>query len=62
MVCFITDRTIIDRLRPNPEEVDHIFSHALLDILDGRVSSDAGLAEKGTEWWPHETDFYVSVS
>jgi hypothetical protein len=62
VVCLISDPTLVDHLRPNPDEVDHVFSHPLEAVLRGQpdASSVDTLAKSGGEWWPHEEEFYVS--
>lgn len=62
VVCYLSDSSLIGDLRPNPDEVDAIFSHPLKGCLDGHVSGDdaVGLSDKGGQWWPHEEDFHVS--
>ena len=60
-MCFVSDPSLIDKLEPNPAEVDAIFTHSLKGVLDGKVDVEdaAGLSEKGGEWWPFEEDFHV---
>lgn len=61
-MVLISDWTIIDQLKPNPEEVDYIFSHPLRGVLDGFPSEayQSKLEIKGGEWWPHEEEYHVS--
>lgn len=61
-VCFLSDASLLEHLRPSPEEVDAIFTHPLKGCLTGTVEGTdlEGLAEKGSEWWPHKEEFHVS--
>ncbi|WVR04712.1 hypothetical protein IAU60_001723 [Kwoniella sp. DSM 27419] len=60
VVYFISSPSLIATLRPNPDEVDAIFTHPLKGCLTGSpagVSSES-LAGVGSEWWPHEEEFH----
>ncbi|OXG12703.1 hypothetical protein C366_05518 [Cryptococcus neoformans Tu401-1] len=59
-VCFLSDASLLEHLRPSPEEVDAIFTHPLKGCLTGTVEGTdlEELAEKGSEWWPHREEFH----
>lgn len=60
-MCFLSDVSLLEHLRPSPDEVDAIFTHPLKGCLTGTVEGKdlEGLAEKGSEWWPYEEEFHV---
>ncbi|KIJ52653.1 hypothetical protein M422DRAFT_223313 [Sphaerobolus stellatus SS14] len=60
IVMLLTDLSVLDRLEPSVEEVDHIFDHPLEAILDPNLVANYPLAEKGSELWPYETEFYAT--
>ena len=66
VVCLLSDPSLVDTLRANPDEVDYVFTHPLRAVLDGRPAEGArgeavvrGLQPVGGEWWPHEEEFHV---
>jgi hypothetical protein len=63
IVCFVSDPSIVETLKPHPAEVDAIFTHPLRGCLDGRVGGEdaVGLSERGGQWWPHEEEYHVSL-
>nr|XP_019008376.1 uncharacterized protein I206_06935 [Kwoniella pini CBS 10737]OCF47157.1 hypothetical protein I206_06935 [Kwoniella pini CBS 10737] len=60
VVCFISDPSLLDDLRPNPDEVDAIFTHPLKGCLTGKLDAkdSAELVDIGGEWWPHEEKYH----
>jgi coenzyme A diphosphatase NUDT7 len=67
VVAFLTDLSILDSLKPNPDEVDEIFDHPLEAILSPRLMATVGgtgsrsLSEYGGSKWPYAPDFHVTV-
>ena len=61
VVCFVSDLSL-KALRPNPWEVDRVFTHPLKGCHTGVLAGTdmTGLAEKGGEHWPHQEELHVS--
>jgi len=62
VVAVLTDSNILNSLVRQETEVEHIFHHPLLAILDPSIMAgqqSPPLATKGGPDWPYETDFHV---
>ncbi|QRV75152.1 NUDIX family hydrolase [Ceratobasidium sp. AG-Ba] len=64
VVAFLTDLSVLDTLRPNPDEVDEIFDHPLEAILSPGLVATIGtspsrpLSEHGGPSWPYQSEFH----
>jgi coenzyme A diphosphatase NUDT7 len=67
VVAFLTDLSILDSLKPNPDEVDEIFDHPLEAILSPELMATIGttesrpLSEHGGPKWPYIPEFHVTA-
>jgi coenzyme A diphosphatase NUDT7 len=61
-VAFLDDPSILDELRPSPDEVDHIFTHPLEAFLDPTRARGELLADSGSEDWPYDVELYVCTA
>jgi coenzyme A diphosphatase NUDT7 len=50
---------MLDRLKPSPDEVDHIFTHPLAAFLDPNLARGESLVDIGSEDWPYEVELHV---
>ncbi|KAG9091882.1 methyltransferase protein [Ceratobasidium sp. 370] len=64
VVAILTDLSVLDTLRPNPDEVDEIFDHPLEAILSPGLVASIGtspsrpLSEHGGPSWPYQSEFH----
>jgi len=62
VVAVLTDPEVLNSLVRQETEVEHIFYHPLLAILDPSMMAgqqSPPLATKGGPDWPYTTDFHV---
>ncbi|KAK7454493.1 hypothetical protein VKT23_011247 [Stygiomarasmius scandens] len=57
VVAFLSDNSILDRLKPNPAEVDRIFEHPLEGILDPQIVKVDEVSTKPDDW-PYEQELF----
>ncbi|KAJ1307629.1 hypothetical protein OPQ81_001725 [Rhizoctonia solani] len=64
VIAFLSDLTLLDHLKPNPDEVDEIFDHPLEAILSpelvASLAPDPGrpLSKSGSAQWPYESEYH----
>ncbi|KAG8763650.1 methyltransferase protein [Ceratobasidium sp. 423] len=64
VVAFLSDLTLLDHLKPNPEEVDEIFDHPLEALLSPELAASLAprpeqpLSKRGSEQWPYESEYH----
>ncbi|CAE6507758.1 unnamed protein product [Rhizoctonia solani] len=64
VIAFLSDLTLLDHLKPNPEEVDEIFDHPLEAILSPELAASLAprpeqpLSRRGTEQWPYDSEYH----
>ncbi|KAG8781777.1 hypothetical protein FRC12_021542 [Ceratobasidium sp. 428] len=64
VVALLTDLSVLDTLKPNPDEVDEIFDHPLEAILSPGLVATLGtspsrpLSEYGGPSWPYLSEFH----
>lgn len=67
VVALLTDLSVLDSLKPNPEEVDEIFDHPLEAILSPelvetvRATGSKPLSEYGSAKWPYKPEYHVRI-
>ena len=61
VVAFLTDPSVLATLVPSIGEVDVIFSHPLEALLEPSLSAQEDLVAIGSELWPAQEEFYVSM-
>lgn len=60
--ALLTRKNLLGELKPSEAEVSRIFSHPLEAILDPQLSQhEADLAALGSEDWPYQTTYHVSL-
>jgi peroxisomal coenzyme A diphosphatase NUDT7 len=62
VVALLDDPSLLEHLKPSPDEVDHIFTHPLEAFLDPTATKRETLVDIGSEDWPYEAEFYVCLS
>ncbi|KAF8484378.1 NUDIX hydrolase domain-like protein [Gautieria morchelliformis] len=66
VVALLTNLSVLERLTPSTDEVDHIFDHPLEAILDPDLAVSEPLSVQGSENWPYSTSLYstsdISIS
>jgi coenzyme A diphosphatase NUDT7 len=67
VVAFLTDLSLLDNLKPNPDEVHEIFDHPLEAILSPELVASIGttpfkpLSEYGRGQWPYKSKYHVPL-
>ncbi|ELU40774.1 NUDIX domain-containing protein [Rhizoctonia solani AG-1 IA] len=65
VIAFLSDLSLLEHLKPNPEEVDEIFDHPLEAILSPELAASLApkpgrlLSERGSEKWRYEPEYHV---
>ncbi|CCL98392.1 uncharacterized protein FIBRA_00387 [Fibroporia radiculosa] len=60
IVALLTDLSVLDGLKANEGEVDHIFDHPLRALLDPALVGKEKMSKKGSADWPYEAEFHSS--
>ncbi|KAF8674124.1 NUDIX domain [Rhizoctonia solani] len=64
VIAFLSDLSLLEHLKPNPEEVDEIFDHPLEAILSPELAASLApkpgrlLSERGSEKWRYEPEYH----
>jgi len=58
VVAVLTDASILQGLKPHPDEVDDIFDHPLEAFLDPTIVRGDTLSPIGGEKWPYEAELH----
>ena len=61
MVALLTDMSVLAHLKASEAEVDHIFDHPLEAVLNPSLASKEPLVAVGSEDWPYDVEFHVSM-
>jgi hypothetical protein len=61
VIALLTDVSVLGNLKASEAEVDHIFDHPLEAILDPSLASEEPLVSIGSDDWPYEVEYHVSL-
>lgn len=53
--------SVLAHLKASEAEVDHIFDHPLEAVLNPSLASKEPLVAVGSENWPYDVEFHVSM-
>jgi len=60
VVAVLTDLSVLQALKSDPEEVDDIFDHPLEALLDPTIARSDALSPIGSEGWPYEEELHCT--
>lgn len=59
VVALLTDPQILNSLKNEKREVDHIFTHPLKAIIDPTLAAAEPLVVHGSDYWTFDTKYHV---
>jgi peroxisomal coenzyme A diphosphatase NUDT7 len=61
VIVFLTNLSVLDNLKASEAEVEHLFDHPLEAVLDPLLASKELLVAVGSEDWPYDVEYHVSL-